>query len=190
MRLDEVTLLIISIKNAILLFAQYYTHWPCIQQVNDLFTGHYPKLHYPKLHYPSAYSTFYIVGLICSMQVPFVGFQPLRTSEHMAALGVFGLLQIVAFLHYVKAATTKKQFEVCLAETTRVRVRYCSVVQFVRYFDGFALELRNEKLPKCQYSMGIVLYVMFVIGMSNFSSSAVTQRNSYKNKADLIRTLH
>ena len=46
------------------------------------------------------------------MQVPFVGFQPLRTSEHMAALGVFGLLQIVAFLHYVKAATTKKQFEV------------------------------------------------------------------------------
>jgi len=59
-----------------------------------------------------SYSTFYIVGLICSMQVPFVGFQPLRTSEHMAALGVFGLLQIVAFLHYVKAATTKKQFEV------------------------------------------------------------------------------
>lgn len=59
-----------------------------------------------------SYSTFYIVGLICSMSVPFVGFQPLRTSEHMAALGVFGLLQIVAFLHYIKGVTTKKQFEV------------------------------------------------------------------------------
>ena len=35
----------------------------------------------------SAYTTFYILGLILSMQVPFVGFQPLRTSEHMAAAG-------------------------------------------------------------------------------------------------------
>ncbi|KAM9385424.1 dolichyl-diphosphooligosaccharide--protein glycosyltransferase subunit STT3B isoform 2-T2 [Pholidichthys leucotaenia] len=34
-----------------------------------------------------AYSTFYIVGLILSMQIPFVGFQPIRTSEHMAAAG-------------------------------------------------------------------------------------------------------
>jgi len=59
-----------------------------------------------------SYSVFYIVGLLLSMQVPFVGFQPLRTSEHMAALGVFGLLQIIAFLHYLRSATTKKQFEV------------------------------------------------------------------------------
>ena len=29
-----------------------------------------------------------------SMQVPFVGFQPLRTSEHMASIGVFALLQV------------------------------------------------------------------------------------------------
>jgi dolichyl-diphosphooligosaccharide--protein glycosyltransferase len=33
------------------------------------------------------YSTFYILGTLMSMQVPFVGFQPTRTSEHMAALG-------------------------------------------------------------------------------------------------------
>lgn len=36
---------------------------------------------------PAAYSTFYIIGLILSMQIPFVGFQPIRTSEHMAAAG-------------------------------------------------------------------------------------------------------
>eukprot|EP00094_Tigriopus_californicus_P003136 TCALIF_03018-PA protein Name:"Similar to STT3B Dolichyl-diphosphooligosaccharide--protein glycosyltransferase subunit STT3B (Homo sapiens)" AED:0.15 eAED:0.17 QI:0/0/0/0.87/1/0.87/8/0/605 len=40
-----------------------------------------------------AYNTFFIVGLICSMQIPFVGFQPVKTSEHMAAAGVFALLQ-------------------------------------------------------------------------------------------------
>lgn len=36
---------------------------------------------------PPAYSTFYVVGLVLSMQIPFVGFQPIRTSEHMAAAG-------------------------------------------------------------------------------------------------------
>jgi hypothetical protein len=34
-----------------------------------------------------AYSTWYVVGTLASMQVPFVGFQPVSTSEHMAALG-------------------------------------------------------------------------------------------------------
>lgn len=34
-----------------------------------------------------SYSVFYIVGLLMSMQIPFVGFQPIRTSEHMAASG-------------------------------------------------------------------------------------------------------
>lgn len=34
-----------------------------------------------------AYCTFYIVGTLMSMQIPFVGFQPIRTSEHMAAAG-------------------------------------------------------------------------------------------------------
>ena len=36
-----------------------------------------------------AYTTFFIMGLLMSMQVPFVGFQPIRTSEHMAAAGLF-----------------------------------------------------------------------------------------------------
>lgn len=34
-----------------------------------------------------AYSTFFVIGTLCSMQVPFIGFQPVQTSEHMAALG-------------------------------------------------------------------------------------------------------
>ena len=39
----------------------------------------------------SAYTSFYIIGLILSMQIPFVGFQPIRTSEHMAAAGTVSL---------------------------------------------------------------------------------------------------
>ena len=42
-----------------------------------------------------AYSSWYAIGTLASMQVPFVGFQPVRTSEHMAALGW-------CYIHYVR----------------------------------------------------------------------------------------
>lgn len=77
-----------------------------------------------------AYSSWYAIGTLASMQVPFVGFQPVSTSEHMAALGifftlcidsghvlsifltaVFGLLQIVAFAQLVRSHLSSKQFK-------------------------------------------------------------------------------
>ncbi|KAJ6624883.1 oligosaccharyl transferase STT3 subunit [Mycena sp. CBHHK59/15] len=58
-----------------------------------------------------AYSSWYVIGTLSSMQVPFVGFQPVSTSEHMAALGVFGLLQIVAFGQLVRSHVSSKQFQ-------------------------------------------------------------------------------
>jgi len=36
------------------------------------------------------------------MQVTFVGFQPVQSSEHMAALGVFGLMQVYSFVTYIR----------------------------------------------------------------------------------------
>jgi dolichyl-diphosphooligosaccharide---protein glycosyltransferase len=50
----------------------------------------------------TAYCTFYALGTVLSMQVSFVGFQPVYSAEHMAALGVFGLLQLVAVLEYAR----------------------------------------------------------------------------------------
>ena len=52
----------------------------------------------------------YVVGTLASMQVPFFGFQPVSTSEHMGALGVFGLLQIVAFTPFVRSHLPSTQF--------------------------------------------------------------------------------
>jgi dolichyl-diphosphooligosaccharide---protein glycosyltransferase len=74
------------------------------------------------------YCSWYAIGTLASMQVPFVGFQPVRTSEHMGALGkivvrlyqsvwliaftgVFGLLQIVAFAQLVRSHVSSKQFQ-------------------------------------------------------------------------------
>lgn len=42
----------------------------------------------------TSYTVFCILGLLLSMQIPFVGFQPIRTSEHMAALGKLSLISL------------------------------------------------------------------------------------------------
>ncbi|KAE9406176.1 STT3-domain-containing protein [Gymnopus androsaceus JB14] len=62
-----------------------------------------------------AYSSWYAIGTLSSMQVPFVRFQPVRTSEHMGAFGVFGLLQIIAFASLMRSHVSSKQFQNLLA---------------------------------------------------------------------------
>ncbi|KAI8958351.1 glycosyltransferase family 66 protein [Daldinia sp. FL1419] len=61
-----------------------------------------------------SYTTWYALGTLASMQIPFVGFLPVRTSEHMPALGIFGFLQLVAFLEYVRSAVPSRQFQTFL----------------------------------------------------------------------------
>lgn len=61
-----------------------------------------------------SYSTFYVLGTLMSMQIPFVGFQPTRTSEHMAALGVFGLCQIMGFVNLLRSHLQARQFQIIL----------------------------------------------------------------------------
>ncbi|CAE6442426.1 unnamed protein product [Rhizoctonia solani] len=66
------------------------------------------------------YSSWYAIGTLASMQVPFVGFQPVRTSEHMGALGVFGLLQLIAFTELVRSHLPSKQFKLVLRASVGV----------------------------------------------------------------------
>jgi len=70
-----------------------------------MFTGHFSHRIYV------AYSTVYILGTILSMQIPFVGFQPVQSSEHMLAFGTFGLCQLFSFVEYVKSKLTQTQFD-------------------------------------------------------------------------------
>ncbi|XP_066258601.1 dolichyl-diphosphooligosaccharide--protein glycosyltransferase subunit STT3A [Euwallacea similis] len=62
-----------------------------------------------------AYSTLYCVGTILSMQISFVGFQPVQSSEHMLALGVFGLCQIHAFVDYLKKKLNSSDFDMLIS---------------------------------------------------------------------------
>lgn len=61
-----------------------------------------------------SYTTWYALGTLASMQIPFVGFLPIRSSDHMAALGVFGLLQLVGFFSFLRDQLPTRQFQTLL----------------------------------------------------------------------------
>ncbi|NXE17185.1 STT3A glycosyltransferase, partial [Lophotis ruficrista] len=87
-----------------------------------------------------AYCTVYCLGTILSMQISFVGFQPVLSSEHMAALGVFGLCQIHAFVDYLRSKLNPQQFEILFRSVI-------SLVGFVLLTAGAVLMLTGKISP-------------------------------------------
>lgn len=69
-----------------------------------LLTGRYTHRLYV------AYSAFYAIGTLLSMQVRFVSFQAVQTGEHMGALGVFGLLQVFCFVQWTRSHIDESMF--------------------------------------------------------------------------------
>ncbi|EEH17515.2 hypothetical protein PABG_00078 [Paracoccidioides brasiliensis Pb03] len=61
-----------------------------------------------------SYTTWYALGTLASMQIPFVGFLPIRSSDHMSALGIFGLIQVVAFVEFIRSQVPGKHFQTLL----------------------------------------------------------------------------
>lgn len=58
----------------------------------------------------TSYCTWYSLGTLMSMQIPFVGFLPIKSNDHMAAFGVFGLLQLIVITNYFKTILSPKRF--------------------------------------------------------------------------------
>lgn len=67
-----------------------------------------------------SYTTWYALGTLASMQIPFVGFLPIRNSDHMSALGIFGLIQVVAFVEFLRGQVPSKQFQTLLTSLVLV----------------------------------------------------------------------
>ncbi|CAI4232497.1 unnamed protein product [Auanema sp. JU1783] len=84
-----------------------------------------------------AYTSFYCLATVLSMQIPFVGFQPVRTSEHMPAFGVFGLLQIVAALQYLRPRVTRQQFVTIFGGGLAITFGLAFVVYFALVWGGY-----------------------------------------------------
>jgi dolichyl-diphosphooligosaccharide--protein glycosyltransferase len=58
-----------------------------------------------------SYSVFYILGTILSMQVPFVMFQAIKSSEHMLSHGVFLILQVYMFVQFIKTNLSEQMYQ-------------------------------------------------------------------------------
>lgn len=58
-----------------------------------------------------SYSVFYILGTILSMQVPFVMFQAIKSSEHMLSHGVFLILQVYMFVQFIKTNLSEAMYQ-------------------------------------------------------------------------------
>jgi len=65
----------------------------------------------PNLH--RAYSLFFVIGVSLAVQVPVVGWTPLRSLEQIMPLGMFFFLQVWEMLDYKRrnSGMTQKQFE-------------------------------------------------------------------------------
>lgn len=83
-----------------------------------------------------AYCSVYCLGTILSMQISFVGFQPVQSSEHMAAFGVFGLCQIHAFVDYVRSRMPHEHFQLLFKSVVLVAAIGVSTVGGILTFTG------------------------------------------------------
>ncbi|KAL0590353.1 hypothetical protein ABG067_001599 [Albugo candida] len=57
-----------------------------------------------------AYSTFYALGSILAMQVPFVGFNVVKQAECAGSHGVFILLQVYCFVNWIRSFISADSF--------------------------------------------------------------------------------
>ena len=61
-----------------------------------------------------AYNVFYILGTLLALQIPFVGFQAIHSSEHMASHGVFIFINGFYFMNWVKKFIGKSGFQLLM----------------------------------------------------------------------------
>ncbi|KAH3901711.1 probable Dolichyl-diphosphooligosaccharide--protein glycosyltransferase subunit STT3 [Saccharomycodes ludwigii] len=70
----------------------------------------------------SAYCTWFSIGTLASMQIPFVGFLPIRSNDHMSALGVFGLLQFVMIADHIKSKISSAHFKIFITSSILILI--------------------------------------------------------------------
>lgn len=57
-----------------------------------------------------AYCTFYVLATLLSMQIMFVGFQPVSSPEHLLSFGVFALLQLYNAYYFLHSMMSPAEF--------------------------------------------------------------------------------
>ncbi|KAG0588383.1 hypothetical protein KC19_2G239500 [Ceratodon purpureus] len=85
-----------------------------------------------------AYSSVYIIGMLLAMQIRFVGYQHVQSGEHMAAMGVFFLMQVFYLVEYVKKQLgDPKLFKAFLRVTVTLAVGVGALALIVGLATGY-----------------------------------------------------
>ena len=96
-----------------------------------LFAGRYSHRLYV------AYCTLYILGTLLSMQVRFVGFQAVQSSEHLAAAGTFVLIQIHAMLSFLKHQLKPEMFSFLFKMFASIFVTFTVSIFVLLWVSGY-----------------------------------------------------
>ncbi|KAF7996676.1 hypothetical protein HCN44_002322 [Aphidius gifuensis] len=83
-----------------------------------------------------AYSILYCIGTALSMQISFVGFQPVQSSEHMLAFGVFGLCQIHSIVDYLRSKLTQNDFDILFKALVIIMLTLSGIVGCILTITG------------------------------------------------------
>merc|ERR1719193_1838941 len=58
-----------------------------------------------------AYCSWYVIGILMSMQIQFVSFTPVSSPEHLASFGMFCFLQLFCFVNYLRNLAAKREYK-------------------------------------------------------------------------------
>ncbi|XP_038991580.1 dolichyl-diphosphooligosaccharide--protein glycosyltransferase subunit STT3A-like [Hibiscus syriacus] len=75
-----------------------------------------------------AYAPLVVLGTLLAASVPVVGFNAVMTSEHFASFLVFIIIQVVAFVYYIKGILSPKMFKVAVTLVVSVGLAVCCAV--------------------------------------------------------------
>jgi len=84
-----------------------------------------------------AYCGWYVLGTVLSMQIRFVGFNAIQSSEHMGALGVFGLLNLYVFIRWIRSFVSETTFRGLSQLVVMLAISMFVVAGFVGVVSGF-----------------------------------------------------
>lgn len=84
-----------------------------------------------------SYSVFYVLGTILSMQIPFVMFNAIQSSEHMLSHGVFIILQVYMFVQFIKTNLSEELYNKLFQLTMLIIVALFFLMFLVLHFKGY-----------------------------------------------------
>lgn len=77
-----------------------------------------------------AYSVFYVLGTLLAIQIPFIGFQAIRSAEHLLSHGVFVITQTYALSQYLRKILPRRAM-VLLGHTIVAACVACFFILFL-----------------------------------------------------------